>query len=589
MQSEPQDASSDGAAISSKVEALLRELKQRDATIAELQGENARLWRSYEMLKEELALVKRRLFVAKAERVDTTQLQMEFDELLKKLNRLAGELPPEFGGKTPDDSGREKSKSNAKERDKTAGERPKPKGRRKLEEANLPEVRVEIPDPLFEQLVVEGKAKRIGSSEDSSKLAYERGGPRRVVMMRVKYQTIDAHGETAIETAPLPPELLPRCMASASTLAFIANAKYCDGLPLYRIEQMFDRWEFPLDRGTMARWLEQLGASFGATIIEAAKKDAFSKAFCIMTDATGFAIQPGPSEDGKRRPCRRGHYFVQIVDRDYIFFEYTAKETSATVRAMFKGFGGYLQADAKSVYDVLFRPPDPDLFEQSANTPTEVACWSHARRKFWEAALAKRSPAREALLRIHQIFELDERFRKGNPPSTIKALRQTHLSPLVHDFLAFANTSYTAHKSERGPLRTAFGYCVRQQAALTRFLEDGRLRLDNNPSESALRKVIMVRDSSLFAGSDDHAEAAGHIFSLIASARLHGLEPERYLRDIIRVLPFWPRERYLELSPKHWANTHSRISPAQLSPEVGLIDVPPVVADAAQQHPSDLA
>jgi transposase len=117
-------------------------------------------------------------------------------------------------------------------------------------------------------------------------------------MMRVKYQTTDAHGETAVETAPLPPELLPRCIASASTLAFVANAKYCDGLPLYRIEQMFDRWEFPLDRGTMSRWLEQLGASFGATNIEAAKKDGFANACCIMTDATGFAIQPGPSDDG---------------------------------------------------------------------------------------------------------------------------------------------------------------------------------------------------------------------------------------------------------------------------------------------------
>jgi transposase len=588
MRSEPQDAPTEAAALSGRVEALLRELKQRDATIAELQNENARLWRSYEMLKEELALVKRRLFVAKAERVDTTELQMEFDELVNKLNRLAGELPPKSSSKVADDGSQDEPKPNAAG-DKPARNRPKPTGRRKLEDANLPEVRVEIPDPLFEQLVAEGKAKRLGTSEDSSKLAYERGGPRRVVMMRVKYQAIDAHGETAIETAPLPPELLPRCMASASTLAFVANAKYCDGLPLYRIEQMFDRWEFPLDRGTMSRWLEQLGASLGATIIEAAKKDALANAFCIMTDATGFAIQPGPSEDGKRRPCRKGHYFVQIVDRDYIFFEYTAKETSATVRAMFKGFGGYLQADAKSVYDVLFRPADPQLFEQASCTPTEVACWSHARRKFWEAALAKRSAAREALLRIHQIFELDAGFRKGNPPSTVKVLRQKHLSPLVHDFLAFAQASYEEHKAERGPLRSAFGYCVRQRVAMTRFLEDGRLRLDNNPSESALRKVIMVRDSALFAGSDDHAQAAGHLFSLIATARLHGLEPERYLRDIIRVLPFWPRDRYLELSPKFWAATRARISPAQLSPEVGFIDVPPAVAEATQQQAADPA
>jgi transposase len=156
----------------------------------------------------------------------------------------------------------------------------------------------------------DGKAKRHEKTEDSSKLAYERGGPRRVVIMRVQYHAIDSRGETSIEVAPLPPELLPRCMASASTLAMVANTKYCDRLPLYRIEQMFDRWGLPADRGTMSRWLEQLGAVFGATIIEAAKKQAFANAFCIMTDATGFAIQPGPSENGQRRPCRKGHYFV---------------------------------------------------------------------------------------------------------------------------------------------------------------------------------------------------------------------------------------------------------------------------------------
>jgi hypothetical protein len=127
----------------------------------------------------------------------------------------------------------------------------------------------------------------------------------------VKYVAINAHGESAIEIAPKPPELLRRCMAAPSALAKILNTKFCDGVSLYQIERMHDRWGFPIDRGTMSRWVEQLGAAFGTTIIEAARKDAFANAFCIMTDATGFAIQPGPSEDGKRRPCRKGHYFVQ--------------------------------------------------------------------------------------------------------------------------------------------------------------------------------------------------------------------------------------------------------------------------------------
>lgn len=586
-------AQTEDAANSRTIDALVQELKKRDAAIAQLQDEHARLWRSYEMLKDELALIRRRLFVAKAERVDTTELQMEFAELVKKLAALSGELPAEMAeaikanaGSATEPALETKDGAANQGRDKPKGERPKPTGRRKLEDADLPEVRVDIPDPLFEQLVAQGKAKRIGSYEPSSRLAYERGGPRRVVMLRLKYQVLGTEGDTAIETASKPAELLSRCMAAPSTLAMIANTKYCDGLPLYRIEQMFERWGFPLDRGTMSRWLEELGAIFGATIIEAAKKEAFLNAFCILTDATGFAIQPGASEDGKRRPCRKGHYFVQIVDSDYIFFEFTPKETSSAVCAMFKGFGGYLQADAKSVYDALFRPKEPALFDADSGTPTEVACWAHLRRKFWEAALAKQPAAREALLRIHTIFELDERYRKGNPPSKIKALRQKHLRPLVNEFLEFAASSYEECKGQRGSLRSAFGYCVRQREALARFLEDGRLRLDNNPSESALRKVVMIRDASLFAGSDDHAEAAGHILSLIAMARLHQLDPERYLRDIIRVLPFWPRERFLELAPNNWAAIRARIDAKQLAAEVGFIDVPPPVECSTEQSPT---
>jgi hypothetical protein len=106
----------------------------------------------------------------------------------------------------------------------------------------------------------------------------------------------------------------------------------------------------------MSRWLEELGGAVGATIIEAARLQAMAKAFCISTDATGIAIQPERTSEKKRQACRRGHCFVQIADRDHVFFEYTPKETSAAVAEMFRGFTGYVQADAKSVFDVLFRP-----------------------------------------------------------------------------------------------------------------------------------------------------------------------------------------------------------------------------------------
>lgn len=558
-------------ALSARLAALESALAARDAELATTRKERDFLRSAYDALKLEVELLKRRIFIATAERVDNQQLQLEFKEKLALLNKMADTLEPK-----PEQGSTPSAPANGGKPDGRKNRKKPPTGRRKLDEideATLPVVTVPIVDPLFEQLVIDGKAKRVGV-ETSSKIGYERAGFRRVVTERVTYSAKRDDGTTELETAPLPAELLPRCIATADTLAHILTAKYCDGLPLYRIEQQFERMGLSIARGQMSRWVEELGATFGATIIHAARKEAFDTAFCIATDATGFAVQPGPSSDGQRRPCRRGHYFVLLADRDHIFFEFKAKETSTEVRAMFRGYEGYLQVDAKSVYDVLFRDPDPDDSEDDGCIRIECGCWSHARRKYWEAAFGGDIVAREALVRIGRIFELDAEYRK-NPPATIKLLRDRHLRPHVVAFLEFAAVEYARVKQERGSLRSALGYCVRQREALMAFLDDGRLRLDNNLSENALRKVVRIRDASLFAGSDDHAESAGHVLSMIASARLHRLDPELYMRDAMRVLPFWPRDRYLELAPKYWVRTRQLLNTRQLQAPVGVIDVPP--------------
>ncbi|MCP5044296.1 MAG: IS66 family transposase [bacterium] len=550
-------------------------LAERDSKLVALQAAHERLWKSYALLKEELALVKRRMFVATAERVDTSALQLEFTELVAKMDKLAGVLPAELtGGGDGEATANSEGDGPPKKKRKKKGA--KPNGRRDLADADLPETRIEIPDELFEQLVAEGKAERIGF-ERSYKLGYQRGGETKLIIDRVKYRAANANGEVELETAAVPKEVVKRCLAAPSTLAHIATSKFCDGLPLYRQQDILARAGASIDRGTMSRWLEELGGAFGATVIEAANKDSIDNAFCMLTDATGFSVQPGRfenTENNKRRPCSKGHYFVRIADQDHVLFDFVKRHNTNSVRAMFKGYAGYIQADASSVYNALFRPAEPDDPEDDGCVRLEVACWSHARRKYWEAALAKQKVAREALLRIAKLFELDARLRKGNPPSKIKKLRNQHLRPLVDELLEFASVEYERVKNERGSLRSALGYSVRQADALRAFLDDGRLRLDNNPSESELRKVVRIRDASLFAGSDGHAKSAGHILSMIASARLHHLDPERYLRDIIRVLPYWPRERYLELTAKHWTATRAKLNHAQLAAELGRIDVP---------------
>jgi transposase len=636
------------------------------------EAERDRLREAYEALKIQVELAHRRLVIAKAERVDTTQLELEFAATLAELDKLAGLVEPETDA-IGDEGG-------------NAGDRPKRRRRRRCDlHKVVGEERIELPDPVYE-----GKFERIGAEEETAKLKWRRGGLVRVVIARLKYRTTspavrmdgaipsaadassatgatevaiasatmtapeDATGSTTevantdaatsahaspvdvpptqlaissatpaatpgsavqvlaapaivdqaadsnaskptIVTAAMPPQLLPGSYALPSLLAHIASDKFCDGLPLHRQEDRFARLGATIHRSTMARWLEEVGAIMGATLVEAMRKEALATAFCIATDATGVLVQPDPRPDKKRQPCRRAHFFVQIADADHVFFEYTPVETSKVVSELFRGFSGFIQADAKSVYDVLYRlPHERDLFDDVSpdlSVRHEVGCWSHARTKLWEAAVATQDlVAREGLARIMRMFQLERRW-KDRSPDERKALRDRHLRPHVVAFFAFAEEAYERVKHQRGLLRTALGYGVRQKDALMRFLEDGRLEMTNNHSERQLRKVACGRKAWLFVGSDDHGQAAGNLLTLIASARLHKLDPELYMRDVFRVLPHWPRERYLELAPRYWSATRARLDPNELEQELGPLKIPePLLpmATAAVPLPAEL-
>jgi transposase len=559
------------AARAADAEKLAAVIKERDQLRA-----------SHERLRLELEMLKRRIFVAKAERVDTARLEMEFAEKLRQLDALAGTVPKDEDDAEADDTTAPPPGSSSD--DKPKG---KPTGRRNLKKLPLEEERIELADPVYEELVEKGLAKRI-DFEESCKLAHKRGGLRRLVIARVKYQVVQANGETTIDTAPMPPQTFPRSLAAPSLLAHILMRKYGAGMPLFRIEDEFARDGCPIDRGTMCRWVEDAGATCGATVVHAMRNEALSSAFCIATDATGVLVQPIRTHEKLRQACKRGHYFVMVADRDHVLFEYTPKETSTVIRAMFEGYSGYVQADAKSVYDILFRDPGekpPDDSDEHGEC-LEVACWAHLRRKVWEAALAKSPVAREGLARIRRIFELDASWR-DNPPAEIKRRRDVHLRPHADAFFAWVAIEYDKVRHERGLLRSALGYAVRQKDALLRVFDDGRLVLDNNRSERALRGTIATgRKAWLFVGSDDHGQSAGHLFSLVSSCRLHRLDPEAYLRDLFRVLAHWPKDRYLELAPKYWAATRARLDPRELALEIGPLTIPAPPDAAAEEKPA---
>jgi transposase len=509
--------------------------------LAQTAGERDRYRKNYELLLEQHELLKRRLFVAKAERADVTQLELEFAETKAKLDELAGALGIVSGEDV------DAAPAGGDERGSKKGKR---RGRRNLHDTDLPKERVELTDPEFE-----GRFESIGF-EESSRLAYRRGGPVHMIVARKIYKTTGDDGAVTLVTTARPKELLQRCFASPSMLAHLLFEKYGMGVPFYRQESRAEYQAVGVDRGTMSRYAEDAGASLGP-IVEACAAEA-RNAFCLSTDATGIAIQPTPLAEGKRQPCRKGHFFVVLADRDHIFFEYQPKHTSAAVCEMFRGYSGFIQADAHAIYDALFRGEA----NAGADAPTEVGCWSHARRKFWEAAISKHAIGAEGLYRIGRMFEVDASWA-DEPPSRRRDLRRAKLGPLLDDFFDWVRSQENVHR-ERGLVATALGYARRQEKALRRFLDDGRLRMDNNAAERGLRPIATGRKNWLFFGSDDHAHAAANLFSLIASAKLHALDPESYLAEIIRVMPYWPRGRHLELAPKYWAATRARLDPREL-------------------------
>jgi len=604
--------------------AELESLRQDRAKLDALMVTHDALKLAYEDLRLKVALAQHRLTIAQAEHVDTKQLEIELGHKIAQLDEINRQLGVNSAIAPGDGSPKGEPDDKPKR---------KPTGRRSLRVIDLPVTEIELPDPDLE-----GKAERIGF-EDTFHLMYKRGGFVRVRIVRIKYRENAATGtqiaateavaaaaaaattaamaattaaetaaiaaaaaeraaakvaaaaadptvavgEALIVTAPLPPEILPRSIGTPSLFAHLINEKFCYGMPFHRQAVQAAQLGVSIDRSLMSRWAEQLGATVGATVVHAMRDDAMRTAFCISTDATGILVQPIPSGDKQRRACTRGHFLVQIADRDHVFFEFLAKESSATLGELFRGFTGYVQADAKSVYNFLFRPPDPNEDDPpQAAQCAEVGCWSHLRRKFWETAIVTKDPiAREAILRIKRVFDLDRTW-KGKAAAEIKSSRELHIRPHTNAFFTWAADQYEVVKHRRGMLRSAFGYAVRQHGALIRFFDDGRLQLTNNQSERELRRIATGRKAWMFVGSEDHGQAAGNLLTLIASARLHAIDSETYLRDLFRVLPHWPQGRFLELAPKYWVATRARLNPLQLEAELGPLTIPSQLTPTAQ-------
>lgn len=545
------------AELASLVAALQVELVGLKALVTEQHAQNDSLRETVLNLTHENELLKRRIYGNKTERTQTSELQLTLGDLLADEKQLQKQLDAAIG-QARSASGDAPSESSPKAK-------PVPKGRRNLAASNLPRFVVEICDEELEQT-----GKRIGS-EDSHQLMYRRGGFWVLVKRTAKYEVLGKDGPTVLGVQA-PPTLFPRGLLHSSVVAYVLVQKFALGVPFNRLEQHFADQGVDMDRGIMCRYTDEAGGALGATIVHAMWEHALNSAFVISTDATSGMIQPEKGKDGLRQACKKGHFFTAVADCDYVLFAYTEKHTQQFVKSLFGGFKGYLQSDASNVYDILDRGPPRESDAQ--DSIKLVGCWAHCRRYFFEAAICRYAIGVQGLMRIRAIYAADDAFRKL-PPIQRKAMREQHVRPLIESFFEWV-TAERARAEGRSLATKALGYAANQEAELRRVLADGRLPFDNTRSERSLRKIVVGRKNWMFYGSDSHAESAAALFTLVATCRLHSVDPQQYLDEVLRILPFWPRERYLELAPNNWATTREKLSADELEAPLCAFTIPPV-------------
>jgi transposase len=338
---------------------------------------------------------------------------------------------------------------------------------------------------------------------------------------------------------PAPHQPIERGLAGPGLLAHVLVAKYADHLPLYRQSEIYEREGVELDRSTLADWVGGASRTL-EPLVDALRRYVVDAKKVHGDDIPVPVLAPG---NGKTKTGRLWTYVrddrpAGSTEAPAVWFAYSPDRKGEHPANHLANFNGTLQADAFAGFN--------RLYEKGA--VVEAACWAHVRRKFHDLYEAHASPiAKEALERIAALYGIEKEIR-GRPPDERRQIRNARARPLLDSLHAWMKASLLK-LSKKSEVTVAIYYALGRWTPLLRYCDDGRLEIDNNAAERALRAVALGRKNYLFAGSNAGGERAAAMYSLIGSAKLNGLDPEAYLSHILARIADHPINRIDELLP----------------------------------------
>ncbi len=462
----------------------------------------------------------RRQFGRRSERLDPDQLALGLEDLDADVARTeAHQVPPPA--------------SDAALKSRTAS-------RRATLPGHLPRKEVRLDVESHECPGCGGRLHAIGEAT-SEMLDWV---PAQLRVVRIRRPKYGCRACGTIHQAPAPERIIAKGLATPGLIAQVLVSKYCDHTPLYRQAQILARHGARIERSTLASWvggacwwLEPLQARLAAHVFASTK---------LFADDT-----PIPVLDPGRGRTKTGRLWVYARDdRPWagpdppaaVYF-YSPDRKAERPAAHLESFQGVLQVDGYAGFETLAESEEVVL----------AACWAHARRKFYDFRQATGSPiAEEALRRIAELYAVEKAIR-GQGAEARRLAREAESRPLIAAMKPWLEDQLR-RVPPRGGLAEAIRYALARWPALCRFLDDGRIELDNNPVERAIRPVALGRKNHLFAGSDGGGERWAMVSSLIATAKLNDVEPYAYLKDVLeRMTDGHPVNRLDDLLPWKWA------------------------------------